>query len=88
MLSYLVGGYSAGREGEFISDVAKDLANSVTQLYPTLSDYSAIVTQYQQALNSKAGISDAAPSSFSVPSGLAPMAAIAVAFVAGGAFVL
>lgn len=71
--------------------MASDLADSVTKLYPTLTQsYSAIVSQYVGALEASATNfhRDAAPSSFHVPSGLGAVAAVAVAVVAGGAFVL
>lgn len=35
--SYLIGAHTRGPEGEHVSDVATELAKSVTELYPTLT---------------------------------------------------
>lgn len=87
----MIGGYTAGKEGHFVSSVASDFADSVTQLYPTLTQsYGAIVTQYVNALEKSISNykPDSAPANLNVPSKMGAAALIAAAVVAGGAFVL
>ncbi|PWN36125.1 uncharacterized protein FA14DRAFT_172701 [Meira miltonrushii] len=89
--SFLIGGYNPGVEGHFVSSVASNFANSVTKLYPTLTEsYGAIVTQYVNALEQSISDykPDSAPANLNVPSKLGAAALVAAAVVAGGAFVL
>ena len=89
--SFLIGGYTPGKEGYFVSSVASDLADQVTELYPTLTQsYGAIVTQYVNALEQSISDykPDSAPANLNVPSKLGAAALMAAAVVAGGAFIL
>ncbi|PWN93363.1 hypothetical protein FA10DRAFT_19698 [Acaromyces ingoldii] len=88
--SYLIGGYSAGKEGTAYSEVASKLADSVTQIYPTLTvSYSDIVKQYVTALEASAADyhRDAAVST-THSSSLGALAVVFAGVVAGGAFIL
>lgn len=88
LLSYQIAAFTAGKEGQDVSAVASQMANTVRELYPTLTvSYSDIVQQYASVLEASA-YPDGAASAINVPSGLGAMAVVAVAAVAGGAFIL
>lgn len=87
----MLGGYTPGKEGYAVSSVASDLADRVTELYPTLTQsYGAIVTQYVNAIHQSISDykPDSAPANLNVPSKMGAAALMAAAVVAGGAFVL
>ncbi|PWN27905.1 hypothetical protein BDZ90DRAFT_156209 [Jaminaea rosea] len=92
--SYLIGGHTRGPEGEHISDVATELAKSVTNLYPSLTiSFSDLAHQYVTAI--EASISGVAAGTVKVDGAITQhankiwtVAAAAVAVVAGGAFAL
>lgn len=86
-----MGKHTPGKEGTAISQVASDYADSVTELYPTLTvSYGAIVTQYVNAIQQSIANykPDSAPANVNLPSKMGAAALMAVAVVAGGAFIL
>ncbi|PWN51874.1 hypothetical protein IE53DRAFT_385731 [Violaceomyces palustris] len=49
LMSYLIGGYTAKKEGVHITDVADDLAGSVTKYYPTMTTPKSVIAQVRKS---------------------------------------